>query len=131
MVPRRGLRAAAAALAAAALLGAAARVAAQPEQQAPAPEQQPQQPEKVTASAADANLAVKAMSVEVGGDFRVTSFRLEGDPRGSELELQRFEVGAAAAAAAAVPARWVASRASACVWVGVLGAPKAGKRSGT
>lgn len=68
------------ALAAALLLGAAAA-------------QEEGGQEKVTASAADANLAVKAMSVEVGGEFKVTSFRLEGDPRGSELELERFEVG--------------------------------------
>lgn len=67
----------AAALVLVALLAAAGGIAAQ---------------EKVTASAADPELHVKALSVEVGGEFKVTSFRLEGDTRGSELDLERFEV---------------------------------------
>ncbi|KAI7842084.1 hypothetical protein COHA_004279 [Chlorella ohadii] len=49
--------------------------------------------ERVTVSAADAEaFTVSAMSVDPGGELKVTSFRFEGDVHGSELQLERFEV---------------------------------------
>lgn len=49
--------------------------------------------ERVSVSATSTEVAAKALSLSVGGELKVTAFRLEGDTRPSTLELERFEVG--------------------------------------